>query len=161
MTVPYFTSSPWTLLFSASFCFCSKLAACFGTGKKENIINTYHDNRPKSTFEMCSSKSIQHMGLPFPSLLTAVTEISPNKAFCLLIQSKQELFVAYLQFLKKNHVSYLILLVLCLFGLPELFLSRISVHGIHLKKAIWINNVRITHRVITGVSVFVNCDSFL
>lgn len=34
MTVPYFTTSPWTFLFSVSFCFCSRLEACCNTNTR-------------------------------------------------------------------------------------------------------------------------------
>lgn len=44
---------------------------------------------------------------------------------------------AHLQFLKQNDVANLVLLMFCLLGLPELFLSRVATHGTNLEQAVW------------------------
>lgn len=41
MTVPYLTTSPWTFLFSVSFCFCSRLEACCNTNKHILVFMWY------------------------------------------------------------------------------------------------------------------------
>jgi len=92
------------------------------------------NNKELQKVKICNASKAVNLLNTQESLLTAV--IKHQRQDLLHDLHTLELFVTYLQFLKKHHISNLILLMLCLFSLPELFLGRISVHGINLKEAI-------------------------
>jgi len=83
------------------------------------------NNKELQKVKICNASKAVNLLNTQESLLTAV--IKNQRQDLLHDLHTLELFVTYLQF---------VLLMLCLFSLPELFLGRISVHGINLKEAI-------------------------
>lgn len=143
MTVPYLTTSPWTFLFSVSFCFCSRLDACYNKTrrvKKENFLKITNGNVwGEGLYHKWPSRlsfSLNHTWKPWGENTDAKcvqTRIFPRWWSDVRVQKCG----AHLQLLKQNDVANLVLLVLCLLGLPELFLSRVATHGTNLEQAVW------------------------